>query len=387
MLRRYGLITLFAGTVFAVLIAGLSGSGRVTARVLEIVLPSAFGTALFIALSAFLAILVHELGHVVAGMLTGFRFQTMRVGPLELRRQSGALQLVFVENPHLSGFARLVPGSTDRLVARMFWLFAGGPLASLLYVGFTYLLLQALPEPARGPELTGAIPHFAALSLFVMALSVLPGTLLPFTSAAGTPTDMKVMLILLGRGATRERLVALVLIGRELQSGVRARDWDPILVAAAVELRDGTAEELRAQTVAYFYEYDVGNLDGAMAHLDRGLNVAEALGKKAGVMLEVMRLESSFFHAWVRNDLASALSFRVQVEAVPEAAQGTAALADASIALRQGEGDRSLTLLEQAEAKMEEAVARHGGAIEFEHDRINDLRNAVRNLSHDGEAG
>lgn len=376
MLRRYGVFTLFAVAGFAALVALLSGSGQVTARVVEIVLPAAAVTAAFVAFSIFAAILVHEAGHVLAGLAVGFRFLTMRVGPLELRRQSDGLRLAVVANPHLSGFARLIPRSPDRLVARMMAVIVGGPAASLAYSLLTFLVLRALPQPSRGGALLGAVPHFAALSLFVMGLSVLPGTLLPFTSVLGSPSDMKVILTLLGRGPARERLVALMLVGRELQDAVRARDWDPMLVETAVRLRDGATEELRGRLLAYYYYYDRGDIRGAQEHLARAVQVAESLGKKAGVMLDGALLESAFFWAWQLSDLPSATAFRAKVKNVPEAAQGVVSLADAAIALCSGDTVRAVELLNLAHKAMVDSVARYGGAVDFELDRISDLRRA-----------
>jgi len=38
------------------------------------------------ALAAFAVVAVHELGHVLGGILTGYRFESMRIGPLQFDR-------------------------------------------------------------------------------------------------------------------------------------------------------------------------------------------------------------------------------------------------------------------------------------------------------------
>src|SRR5947209_5556560 len=56
---------------------------------------------------------VHELGHVVGGALVGFRFSSVRIFWITIRRADGALQLGWShpEIPGLSGYHRVLPGS------------------------------------------------------------------------------------------------------------------------------------------------------------------------------------------------------------------------------------------------------------------------------------
>jgi hypothetical protein len=378
LLRKYGLVTIAVFAAFGVLIAALSGSGKVTLRVLEIVVPVSIGCALFIAFSIVLAILVHELGHVAAGLLAGFRFQAMQVGPMEVRLQATGLKLGFVETPRLSGFVRMTPRSEEQVVPRMLLFILGGPVASLVYVLVTYVLFRAFPEPKRGVELLSGIPHLATFSLFVMGLSVLPGTLLPFTSHNGNPTDMRVLLTLIGPQAVRERLVAILLIGRELQSGVRARNWSSAAVERAVSLRDGGMEELRARILAYYHYMDLGNEREARAHVVRAAELADQFGKKSGTLRELSLYELAYVTALYDRNPEEASRILTRVGPPTGLLRGTAALAEAAIAATRGEASRSCELLVEAQGALEEVHRRYGGAIEFDFDRIARIRNSMR---------
>lgn len=81
------------------------------------------------ALAAFyLMLVIHELGHLIAGLCVGFRCRSFRVGPVLVDR---SLRGSFYRGPGavVQGVAELVPVVTDKLARRGVAMVAGGPAA------------------------------------------------------------------------------------------------------------------------------------------------------------------------------------------------------------------------------------------------------------------
>ena len=72
------------------------------------------------------ALFVHELGHVLAGWLVGFRFQLFVIGPLRLERgDSGSVRLRLNRDPALFGGVASSLPTDNREVIRKFALIRG----------------------------------------------------------------------------------------------------------------------------------------------------------------------------------------------------------------------------------------------------------------------
>lgn len=133
----------------------------------------------------FIATLVHELGHVVAGLLFGFRVVTVRVGPIHLFIGKES-RLTFGRHSFGSGEVfpqfRGLPGrwATFRVVAFIL----GGPFSNFAFasIGFFAAL--------RGSRAEGILA-------FPMLLSLLMGiiNLVPFKSRGRTSDGSKLFIL------------------------------------------------------------------------------------------------------------------------------------------------------------------------------------------------
>ncbi len=96
-------------------------------------------------LAAWIALAVHECGHLAAGLLAGWRFDLLVIGPLRLARESGGrVRLGWNRDPAMFGGAGgATPTRTTGLRNAMAMFVAGGPLASLLVAP------AATPPPGR----------------------------------------------------------------------------------------------------------------------------------------------------------------------------------------------------------------------------------------------
>jgi hypothetical protein len=93
------------------------------------------------------AMAIHELGHLLAGMAQGFRFELYVVGPLGIKREQGKIKVYLNKNvAMMGGIAATIPTSQHPDNRKRFArLILAGPLTSLIYglicIGVAYFSL------------------------------------------------------------------------------------------------------------------------------------------------------------------------------------------------------------------------------------------------------
>ena len=87
--------------------------------------------------------LFHELGHVLIGLLCGFRFNSMRIGILHIYRDEGKLRLAFGKMPDsLAGSTEMLPKNAEKLHEKFLAVVFGGLAFSLLFLAAAELVLD-----------------------------------------------------------------------------------------------------------------------------------------------------------------------------------------------------------------------------------------------------
>jgi hypothetical protein len=158
-------------------------------------------------LAAWLAIAVHEAGHLLAGSLAGLRPLVVAMGPLLLIRGNGRLRFHLNRHPATwGGLVVCVPRQTDApvgnsLVQRMLIYIAGGPAMSLLAAMAALGLMSALASPAW----SAALALFATFSLALGAAALIPST-----QPGGMQSDGRRLVRLMAGGSEAEQDAALI---------------------------------------------------------------------------------------------------------------------------------------------------------------------------------
>src|SRR4028118_1901488 len=108
---------------------------RVWASTVE-VFGGMFVFLVIVVLLIWLETIVHEVGHLVAGWLVGFRFVMMTVGRLKLRATDKGLRLSLIDEADIqSGSALMVPTTLHNLRVRWLVMTVGGMAGNLLLGG------------------------------------------------------------------------------------------------------------------------------------------------------------------------------------------------------------------------------------------------------------
>lgn len=206
-----------AGTMMAALVLSIL-YGVIRTEKLEIMLDiwALFGIFL-------LVLAIHELGHVVFGLIGGLHFKFMTVGPITFQKEKGKVRIR--ENKlwmYFGGVAMLVPPSieTPNLSKKWAWMTLGGPITSLLFgITFGYIYMVSYYQ---------YLLYFSVLHFVIFAATIIPikGTFL---------SDGMQFLILIKDDEKAKQHLYNIQVSSELFSYKRPKDWGKRLIEISEE--------------------------------------------------------------------------------------------------------------------------------------------------------
>ncbi|PHD62493.1 site-2 protease family protein [Bacillus wiedmannii] len=165
-----------------------------------------------------LVVIIHELGHVIFGIIGGLTFKFMTVGPITVQKEKGKVRIR--ENKlwaYFGGVAMLIPPSivTPNLSKKWAWMTLGGPITSLLFgITFGYIYMVSYYQ---------SLLYFSVFHFVIFAVTIVPikGTLM---------SDGMQFLILIKDDEKAKQHVYNIQVSSELFSYKRPKDWDKRLV-------------------------------------------------------------------------------------------------------------------------------------------------------------
>ncbi|MCD8093678.1 MAG: hypothetical protein LUF01_12970 [Bacteroides sp.] len=173
-------------------------------------------TIAFIFLSAFLQIILHEGGHLVCGLATGYRFVSFRILSLTFIRQNGKLRIKHFSLAGTGGQCLLTPPDKPLQDIPYTLYSLGGVFANLLTAAIAIILLltvDGMPYPLR-------------MFLFLFALiGIISGLMngIPMR-LGGVGNDADNMRLLLKDERSKQAMVIQLRVNALVQEGMRLKD-------------------------------------------------------------------------------------------------------------------------------------------------------------------
>lgn len=237
----------------------------------------------------FLSTLGHEVGHLAGGMLQGFRFELLVVGPLKIARDPTTDRVTIGFNRQLElagGIAASSPRSGERLISRLQWMVLGGPLASALLALVGFVAWRVEP-----------VAPWSGFALFTAAIALLTGiaTMVPMQNGSFL-SDGKRFLQLRGNDARAHRDAAILLRMVRDRTGVPLADEPASSITPMLEPVDGSMFELLARITAYAWLLERRAVAEARTHIERAAAVATGLpfNLEAAVALDIAFCRARF---------------------------------------------------------------------------------------------
>ena len=256
------------------------------------------GTIVVCAPFLLIEVVAHEMGHVLAGRLVGFRFVFCTIGPLKLTATGRGLALGYSENwVKVAGSAASVPTHPHNARLRELVRIAGGPIASLLVGSIAAALAMT----------TAGTAHRLCELAAITSLLSFGANVLPFRSGGSLSDGARIKMLLFNKQQAERYCSIMALIGAA-RHGQRPREWDARWMAQATALADGSRDDITANHLAYYWCMDIGDVAGGALRLERA--VAASGGAHVPPRLRWMVLaDAAFFHAYYRGDAQTASAF------------------------------------------------------------------------------
>jgi hypothetical protein len=239
-------------------------------------------------LIGFSVMAIHELGHLIVGVLVGFRRHSMFLGPLQFNARF-RLSLNPDRRSWWHGGVTLIPDKPEKLRAGALAMVFAGPAANLL-TGCGVLLL---------PYDKG---FFSWLFIVASLLAGVVELFLPIRGPTFVFDGLRIWMLLWDRGRS-ERWLALMRLLADARDGVSPELMSSALLAKATAVRDDSMDTLMAHLLAFSAAFHQHRDDEAAERLETCLTHS---GQVPSVVREALVSECAVFQARRRErpDLA-----------------------------------------------------------------------------------
>jgi hypothetical protein len=311
--------------------------------------------------SAFLSILIHEGGHLLACWSVGFWLYQCKLGPFLITRARRGFRLQVSRSDLWLGYVVACPLDDRRLRLRKAILVAGGPLASLaMLVVFWWLYALNSASACAGLSFLACFGNGLMNGIYaegmsagllmttwlawtlLLALFIFWGTLFPYTSRRGIYSDgLKLLWCFQGSPQITRDLLLARLVGQTAR-GVRPRAWPAGLAEQLMTLLKQFPTDRSLLVYAYYLALENRQIQAAGTFLDRAVLTLEG----ATTVEATLALETAYFEARYRGNLAAARAWLGQ--ATPGASRFEDLMrprAEAAISLLEGRAVEALSII------------------------------------------
>ncbi len=281
--------------------------------------------------------LAHEAGHVIAGLLVGFRCHEVSVPPLRAYRSAAGWR-IGVAHFMRGAYAKCYPTGGRNLRKRLLLHVVGGPIISLL---------SGVAAVVCAAHSRGLVPEWFRSALLAYSLLAMFMGIRGFLPIAGSLflSDGVRMRLLWRDTPAAARSCSLFLLAGATMRGVRPKDLDPELMRVASSIPDGSLDDLSAAGYRYSWAVDSGRIEEAAAILTR---IVERRQQLHGPSQPGWLCEAAWFEAAFRKDAAAARKWMENPEnRVSRASAGARLKAQAAIAALEGRFEEAQKLARQ----------------------------------------
>jgi hypothetical protein len=227
------------------------------------------------------SLLIHELGHLVAGFLVGDHFNYIRVGPAQVNR-TWRISWHWTRRAVFTGGTSTLPVMRSGLRWKLLFSTLAGPATN---IAASVLAFEVMPR--YGSRYEGISMLFVLVSGFIGVINL-------FSSAEhqGRMSDGLRMWVLLFDKRRRERLISIIVLLADVIQGKKIESLDTHGAGEGLRVRDGTVQQAVVNWVAFMR---ANREESGSQYLERCLEASSAIGPdfRNLLILEAARFQAS----------------------------------------------------------------------------------------------
>jgi hypothetical protein len=320
-------------------------------------------------LAAWIATLVHESGHTLAGWLAGYRLVVYNVGPLALSFRDNHWRVRLNWSWQTAGLMSAVPVTDGPTLWRDVAMLAAGPLAGF---GLTAVLVAGFGNPFMDLPSRGWVflsDNLAETTAF-LSLIVSAASLVPYTAKIGTVSDGGRILMLLRNDPRAAPWNGIRRLHGAIINGQRTRDWSVEWLKQVTSIPDFSPIYATGVYFTAMWMLDRGDIAGAGVYLDQVacMEKVEEWRKGSGFYIE-----AAYYEARHRGNVEAARYYLDQSAQLVTKDYPEAVLrAEAAIALAAGNYALARERVQQAFAAIR-TKKHHSRMVEVDIEMLNGI--------------
>ncbi|MFO0812279.1 MAG: hypothetical protein U0796_03620 [Gemmatales bacterium] len=299
-----------------------------------------------------LSIFVHEIGHVVAALVVGFRIEAIVCGPIKLEDIHKKWRWGINWRSDVPGYVLATPQSISGFQWKYCLFALAGPFFTLLLLLVSLLLFLSYLDVIDVANINTGFRHLHGGSVlpFYLAgfcslynLVCLLLCLIPMVLPTGQLNDAGTVCWVLKFGRRDFQLTELT---DSMQKGVRPRDIDHVkLLDCLGSPRTGTVYDCFTFLVGYYHYLDARDLSVAELLLAKAV---QCYGDNPDLATPSVLLEHIYFHAMFRQPVDHAASAFELCEGHASVQKPTLLRAKAATHFATGEYSHAITVAEES---------------------------------------
>ncbi len=211
----------------------------------------------FLYLSIFVNINIHELGHFFFGRLFGYSLISYRISMFTWNNENGRMRFKILKNKGYGGLCAMLPPKQELPSFKSCLFYAGGIIFNAAF-GVVLLALVLLM-----PKLHSSLSSFMTIT---GGLSLILGLInfLPFVSE-NNPTDGKIIWSLILKKPFAKKLIEMNKMISQLSAGIRPRE---LSIAIDADMENPQLLDVMTEVYQYFKSLDSFNIDEVICHAE-----------------------------------------------------------------------------------------------------------------------
>ncbi|UOE58947.1 M50 family metallopeptidase [Priestia filamentosa] len=226
--------------------------------------------------SVWIAITIHELGHVIFGKIAGFEFNCFTTGPILIEKNAEGIKLRENKSWEFAGgMALMMPPfvQKEKMGSKQILYSAGGPILSLLFSLISFILYNQME-------------HIALLFFSLVNLGIFVVTMIP-SGKGESGSDGYFIFLLLKNNEKSLSLLENTLIYREFLSNKKPNDWNEEYIQLAKQ-KAPSIDNIMYATMVYYYEIEKNGFISAKKKMEEYTTIS--------ITKQNSRLLSVFIH-------------------------------------------------------------------------------------------